>query len=70
MKHNLIKDEKIKNFLGFYLTTEESFLAQSQYRCKSSYFAALKEARGLTGRSIDSGQIISEKETGCWAGAC
>lgn len=41
----------------------------SGYVWKSPYFAALIDAREVTGRDIFSGKKINEKAHGCWLGA-
>ena len=45
------------------------FIKNKGYIIKSSYFAALQEARSLTGRD-ENGNVINEEKTGCWSGTC
>lgn len=43
------------------------YVEREGYIIKSSYFAALQEARSLTGRNAN-GDVINEESTGCWSG--
>jgi hypothetical protein len=61
-------EKKINEKLLQYLT--EEYKTTSGKTCKSSYFAALKHARALTGRSTKDGEVINEGKTGDWAGTC
>lgn len=60
-------------------STEEKLLVQRYLSCewtdgihnyKSSYYAALLEARKHAGRNTLTGKIEDEEKTGCWSGAC
>lgn len=55
-----------KNLVRQYLS---ELIERGEYIIKSSYFAALQEARALTGRDKD-GRVIKEERTGCWSGTC
>lgn len=55
------KDELIRYLNGPYRLGNFEF--------KSAYFAALQEARLITGRDEQTGNILSSDKTGCWSGA-
>lgn len=64
----LITNEEDKEIILNYLNKE--YLIESGQTCKSSYFAALRHARELTGRCLKDGSLELKENTGSWAGAC
>jgi len=63
----IINDSGDKEAVKRYLNTEFSCGSKT---CKSSYFAALRHARELTGRCLKDGSIEIKEHSRNWAGAC
>gem|GEM_PF-1852912 len=66
----LITSSLDKKLIENYLNGEWPHQTLIGYSCISSFGAALREARNLTGRNAINGEIFDYSKSGNWAGAC